>query len=182
MSRIWFLVSSIMPRAVLRGLMFQRSGFYVNTARIDPRALTVDHSRMLKTADSRQLAVGVMLGLATECFIINEFNGGSASSPYSIRKISIAPFAQEMRRDTSVWGSTFGFHVIPGPVSTAGITFSSRRKADPAQSLSPSKSAGFLLSVTSTLSSPSSSRSGSYSFSRGFDEHSMCFLFFVLAF
>ena len=163
----------------MRGLLFHRSGFFVNTARMDPRGLMVDSSRMLKLAESRQLVVGVMLGLATECFVVNEYTGGPASAPYSIRKISIAPFAQEMRRDTSVWGLSFGFHVIPGPVSTTGITFSSRRKSDPVQGtpLSPSKSAGYLLSVTSSLSSGSSSRnSGSYSFSRSFDDHSMFLL------
>ena len=146
-------------------------------ARIDPRGLMVDSSWMLKIAESRQLVVGVMLGLATECFIVNEFTGGPVSAPYSIQEISIAPFAQEMRRDTSVWGLSFRFHVIPRAVSTSGITFSSRWKSDPMQGtlLSPSKAAGYLLSVTSSLSTGSSSRnSGTYSFSCSFDDHSMC--------
>ena len=162
----------------MQGLGFTRSGFFVNTARIDPSLLLVDNSRMMRLADTRQLAIGIMLGVVTECNVVNEFTGGSASGPYSLRKVTIAPFAQEMRRDTSVWGRVLGFRSIVGAVSSLGISFSTRRKAEQqGTSLSPMKSAGYLLSVTSNLSSPSSSRhAGSYPTSRGFDDHSACCL------
>jgi hypothetical protein len=175
----WHLTS--IRNTIMQGLGFTRSGFFVNTACIDPTLLLVDNSRMMRLADTRQLAIGIMLGVITECNIINEFTGGSSSSPYTLRKVTIAPFAQEMRRDTSVWGKVLGFQSIVGQVSALGISFSTRRKSEQqGTSLSPMKSAGYLLSVTSNLSSPSSSRHiGSYPSSRGFDDHSMCCVYLV---
>ena len=42
--------------SLIQGLVFNRSGFFVNTSRIDPKILRVD-SRMLKMADSNKFAI-----------------------------------------------------------------------------------------------------------------------------
>jgi len=96
-------------------------------SRIHPGKLAVD-GRRVKIAGSGENAVGIMLGLVTECFLVSEGTGGSALSPYPVHKISIAPFAQEMRRETSLWGQLLGFQVISGTVSGHGMTFSTRKK------------------------------------------------------
>jgi hypothetical protein len=65
-----------------------------------------------------------MLGVVTECAIIQV--GYLVAPRYPVHKISIAPFAQEMRRDSSCWGAVLGFRTIIGPVSSFGISFSTR--------------------------------------------------------
>ena len=110
--------------SLIQGLVFNRSGFFVNTSRIDPKILRVD-SRMLKMADSNEFAIGIMLGVVTECFLIAE---GALGQHHTVHKISIAPFAQEMRRDTSLWGEVLGFDSIIGSVSEEGLSFSTRAK------------------------------------------------------
>jgi hypothetical protein len=111
------------------GLVFVRSGFFVNTARVDPAVLCTEMSQ-LRMADTKDVTVGVMLGVTTECLLVAEGMGGPPNSPYPVHKISIVPFAQEMRRDTSVWGKVFGFDVITGAVSSRGISFHTKRKLD----------------------------------------------------
>lgn len=69
-----------------------------------------------------------MIGVTTECFIVSEGSAGSLSAPYPVHKITIVPFAQEMRRDTSLWGQLFGFQVVSGTVSNFGISFLTRKQ------------------------------------------------------
>lgn len=111
----------------MKGLVFEKSGFFVNTSRIHPNVLTVE-SRRLKIAGTNNYAVGIMLGVATECFLVNESTAGSQFASYPVRKITIVPFAQEMRRDTSLWGKLFSFRVVTGSVSSFGISFLTRRQ------------------------------------------------------
>jgi hypothetical protein len=77
--------------------------------------------------DKRTNAVGIMIGIVTECNLVEPGIGGPVTMSYPIHKVSIAPFKQEMRRDTSCWGQVMGFRKISGPVSELGITFSTRR-------------------------------------------------------
>jgi hypothetical protein len=114
---------------VLRELLFVQSGFFVNTSRIQPNILNVESGR-LKMANSKHNAVGIMLGVISECFVIDETMVGPSQAPYPVHKVTIIPFAQEMRRDTSLWGQVFGFTAISGSVSNLGFSFSSRKKAD----------------------------------------------------
>jgi hypothetical protein len=102
-------------------------------SRIDPAKLIVE-SGCIKVSKTKHNAVGVMLGVVSECFIVEETMAGPASAPYPVHKITIVPFAQEIRRDTSVWGLLLGFRSISGAVSTQGFSFSSRKKADTNQS------------------------------------------------
>ena len=69
-----------------------------------------------------------MLGVVTESFLVNVGSGGSSQSPYNVHKITIAPFTQEMRRDTSLWGQLFNFSVVSGTVSAIGISFLTRKE------------------------------------------------------
>jgi len=77
----------------------------------------------MKIAGTNNMAVGIMLGLVSECFIIDEGYSGSSLKPYPVHKISIVPFVQEMCRDTSLWGQLFDFEVITGSVSNLSISF-----------------------------------------------------------
>lgn len=113
--------------AVLEGLTFVKSGYFVNTSRVDPKLLCVDR-QLLKITGTNNLAVGIMLGIANECFIIKPGMGGSPTSPYPVRKLSLVPFTQSYRRDTSLWGKLFDFRVVSGPVSNTGFSFLSRKK------------------------------------------------------
>jgi hypothetical protein len=141
---------------LIRGLVFDRSGFFVNTSRVDPSIFRVD-SRQLKIASSGQAAVGIMLGLVTECCLVTEC---SVTANFTVHKISIAPFVQEMRRDTSLWGQLFGFVSICGPVSEDGLSFSTRAKtfgkADnmPGESLLPNIDLSLKIVVGSSYGSP----------------------------
>jgi len=74
-----------------------------------------------------------MLGVVTECFLVAEGISGSPNASYPVHKVTIVPFAQEMRRDTSVWGEVLGFHVIAGAMSPLGFSFFTKKKAARAQ-------------------------------------------------
>jgi hypothetical protein len=111
----------------LKGLLFVRSGYFVNTARIDPSFLSATNRR-LTIKDTTTNAVGIMIGITTECNLVEPGNGGPAAAPYPVHKVSIAPFKQEMRRDTSCWGRVFGFRRITGPITENGISFSTRKE------------------------------------------------------
>ena len=112
-------------RAFLKALTFRQSGQHVNTARIDPALLYVENSR-LRVKDKKSLAVCIMTGTLTESFLVAPCEAGPRHTPYSIHKVTIAPLEQEMRRDSSVWGMLFDFHVITGMISPAGFGFATR--------------------------------------------------------
>ena len=80
-------------------------------------------------AGTTKHAIGVMLGVVTECFLIEEGVSGAPNASYPVHKVTIVPFAQEMRRDTSVWGEVLGFHVISGATSPLGFSFFTKKKA-----------------------------------------------------
>ena len=67
-----------------------------------------------------------MTGTLTESYIVAPCEAGPRHSPYSIHKVTIAPLEQEMRRDASVWGMLFDFHVITGMIFPAGFGFVTR--------------------------------------------------------
>lgn len=98
---------------------------FVNTARIDPALLYVESSR-LRITGTKNLAVCLMTGTLTESFVIEACESGPRSSPYNIHKVTIAPLEQDLRRDMSVWGLLFGFHLIAGAMSPMGLSFATR--------------------------------------------------------
>ena len=146
-----------------------RSGFFVNTARVHPDHLTVE-GRRLKIAGTTHNAVGVMIGVVTECFLVKE-----ATVPYVVHKVTIVPFSQDIRRDTAVWGQLFAFRTIPGSVSSYGFSFLTRKQGGYVPTSAPSspskKKSALFKNVTGPLIS--SGEGSSYSPSRGFEEKSM---------
>ena len=162
---------------LLRGLMFVRSGRHVNTSRIDPTELFVDGESdtpgktaigVMRLRDSKEIAVRIMLGMSTECALVEHTLIGGSTSPMMIHRITIAPFKQEMWHDTSVWGQLFEFDVIPGSVLEFGFSFSTCTKKVASVEGSPIKSSALLSSVKSPVGRAAISQS-----SRGFDDHSM---------
>lgn len=55
--------------------------------------------------------------------LINLCEAKPRHTPYSIHKVTIAPFEQEMCQDASVLGMLFDFCVITGMMSPAGFGF-----------------------------------------------------------
>jgi hypothetical protein len=191
------LLSSLLRK----GLRFVKSGCFVNTSRVDPNLLKNDGQR-LKVAGTSHMAVGIMLGVATECFLVETGTGGSPSNPYPVHTISIVPFTQEFRRDTSLWGKLLGFSVASASVSGMGLSFSTRKQTQsrysqhyyrlayqfflaapttPIKTSATSSSPKKKLPNNSFFTSAPLTSGSSYPPSRGFDDKSNCFfLFFIL--
>jgi len=125
----WYRFRSLLipfsVRIILKALLFTNSGSYVNTARIDPAFLRVENNR-LRVVESKSLALCIMTGTVTESFLVASAEAGPRHSPYAIHKLTVAPFQQEFRRDTSAWGVLFDFHLISGMICPAGFSFTSR--------------------------------------------------------
>jgi hypothetical protein len=125
----------------------------------------------MKLRGTDKFVVSIMLGVVTECYLVEDTSVGSVQSPYFVHKVSIVPFTQEMRRDTSVWGFLYGFCRITGPISDMGISFSTRKRIE--FSSSSPKKAGLFKAVQST-SVPalpsSSSATMSYSVSKAYSD------------
>lgn len=116
---------TLVTRAFVRALLFVRSGQFVNTARVDPTQLVVENSR-LRIQDKKSLAICIMTGTLTESFVVESCDAGPHHAPYRIHKVTIAPLEQDWRRDVSVWGLLFNFHVIAGMLSESGFGFATR--------------------------------------------------------
>lgn len=112
-------------RSFLRALHFVKSAQYINTARVDPALLYVDNLR-LRVKDSKALAMCIMSGTVTESYLLNSCEAGPRHAPYQVHKVSIAPLEQDMRRDVSLWGLMFDFHIISGLMSPLGFGFATR--------------------------------------------------------
>ena len=114
-------------RIISRAMRFTQCGPYVNTARINPALLEVPASTSrLRIIEPSTMAYCIMTGTVTESFLATPFESGSLHSPYRIHKVSIAPFEQDFRRDTAVWGLLFKFNVISGMISPSGFGFGTR--------------------------------------------------------
>ena len=101
---------------------FVKSGFYVNTARIDPTDLYVENSHLCIN-EKKLLATCIMTGTVTESFLVATAQAGPRNSPYSIHKVTIAPLEQDFRCDISIWGILFKFHSAAGSISPYGFSF-----------------------------------------------------------
>ncbi|RDB19703.1 hypothetical protein Hypma_013177 [Hypsizygus marmoreus] len=145
---------------LLHGILFVQSGFFVNTARIDPSLLIVDNRR-IKIAATKAPAVGIMMGLVTECCLRSSAIAGGNQSQYAVHRLTIAPAPQEMRRDYSVWGLLFGFSEIPGPTTDSGFSFSTfgEGKFPSFAPSAPSTPKKVTSKYTTTFASPMASRS-----------------------
>jgi hypothetical protein len=110
---------------LVRALLFTKSGFFVNPARVSPDVFVAEAGR-LKVKDPSSMAVCIMTGIITECSIISEGTTGGPDNEKTVHKVSIAPFQQDFRRDTTMWGRLLNFHSLSCGISTEGLSFTTR--------------------------------------------------------
>ncbi|KAF8076943.1 hypothetical protein FPV67DRAFT_1665179 [Lyophyllum atratum] len=154
------------------GLTFVQSNTFINTARVDPRALAFEGGR-IKLAGSGRNATCVMIGMVTESMLFHTAYSGSQSSQFEVHRITIGPAPQEMRRDTSLWGQLLEFpqDVIVGPAGPLGFSFTTFPKTNGARSTStapPSPKTPPKFKYGSSILSPSATGSVSTGSSFGF--------------
>ena len=65
----------------------------------------------------------IMSGTVTESYLLDSCEAGPRHAPYQVHKVSIVPLEQDMRRDVSLWGLMFNFHIISGLMSPLGFGF-----------------------------------------------------------
>ncbi|KAF8075765.1 hypothetical protein FPV67DRAFT_1444597 [Lyophyllum atratum] len=159
--------------ALLAGLTFMRYDGYVNMARMDMLDLTLEYGR-IKTTDTKRPAVGIMLGLVTDCALISSVKFGYQQ--VETHRITIAPAPQEMRREQSMWGMLYEFEVIIGPTSKDGFSFSTLgegrgarscdSKASSAGPSTPKKGSSYAVTVKSPMAHGTSALGNPISFDR----------------
>ena len=127
MSQFWFArsVCSVTCSRLVRALLFTKSGFFVNPARAAPDVFIAEHGR-LKLKEPSSVAVCIMTGIVTDCAIISEGCTGGPDNEKVVHKISIAPFRQEFRRDTTMWGKILNFDSLSCAISTEGLSFTTK--------------------------------------------------------
>jgi hypothetical protein len=109
---------------------------FVNPARVTPEVFVADFGR-LKLREPSSVAVCIMTGIVTECTIVSEGWSGGPDNEKAVHKISIAPFRQEFRRDTTMWGRILNFDNISCAISTDGISFTTKPRTLSAPIFSP---------------------------------------------
>ena len=72
------------------------------------------------------MAVCIMTGIITECAVISDGCTGGPDNEKVVHKVSIAPFQQEFRRDTTMWGRVLKFDSLSCGILTEGISFTTR--------------------------------------------------------
>ena len=97
---------------------------FVNPAQAAPDVFFAEHG-WLKLKDPASVAVCIMTGIVTDCAIISE-GFTSPDNEKVVHKISIAPFHQEFRWDTTMWGKILNFDNISCVVSTEGLSFTTK--------------------------------------------------------
>ena len=113
-----------MHSRLIRALLFLKSGMFVNPAQAAPDVFFAEHG-WLKLKDPASVAVCIMTGIVTDCAIISEGFTGPDNEKV-VHKISIAPFCQEFRWDTTMWGKILNFDNISCAVSTEGLSFTTK--------------------------------------------------------
>ncbi|KAG6915601.1 hypothetical protein DXG01_010804 [Tephrocybe rancida] len=113
------------------GIKFVSYGNFVNLARVDPSLLTNRKKRIALVDSKAPFCAGIMCGVTTASHLIGD-NYVVPSSGIGQRRVTIAPFFQEIRRDLAVAADVmkikdFKASVDPkGSISTLGILFVSR--------------------------------------------------------
>lgn len=135
---------------LVRALLFTRSGIFVNPARVAPDIFVADFGR-LKLKEPSSVAVCLMTGIVSDCAIISEGCTGGPDNEKIVHKISLAPFRQEFRRDTTMWGKILNFDNLSCAISTDGISFTTKPKTVSAPIFSSSSKSLFLFFQSSYL-------------------------------
>ena len=99
----------------------------MNLAQVNPKHVYVDE-RCIKNVDGKKLSIGVMTGTVTESFLFMRVEGGPDSGPWILHRITIAPFTQDIRWETSLWGLLLGFKLIRGLTGPYGFSFTMQGK------------------------------------------------------
>ena len=110
-----------------RALLFTKSGFFVNPARVALDVFVAEFGR-LKLKEPSSIAVCIMTGIVTDCAIVSEGYTGGPDNEKAVHKISIAPFRQDFRRDTTMWGKVLNFDNLSCAISSDGLSFTTKPK------------------------------------------------------
>ena len=137
---------------LVRALVFTKSGIYVNPARVSPNVFVAEFGR-LKLREPSSVAVCIMTGIITDCAIISEGITGGPDNEKTVHKVSLAPFRQDFRRDTTMWGKILNFDNISCAISTEGISFTTKPRTLSAPIFASSRMYCFslVLQVTTAL-------------------------------
>lgn len=106
-------------------MRFTQHGYYVNFARADPALFEVSNTR-IKLRRMGPFCIGIMSGVSTDSYIDSSVTVGPARAPYQQHRVTVVPFHQEFRRDTSAWGAILGFNLIPATINANGFAFVTR--------------------------------------------------------
>ena len=112
---------------LVRALLFTKSGMFVNPARVNPDVLVSDFGR-LKIKEHSSIAVCIMTGIITDCAIVSEGFTGGPDNEKAVHKVTLAPFRQDFRRDTTMWGKVLNFDNLSCAISTDGLSFTTKPK------------------------------------------------------
>ncbi|KAH9956047.1 hypothetical protein BGW80DRAFT_1257904 [Lactifluus volemus] len=88
-------------KTIIKVLWFVKCGSYVNTARVNPKILSIVNN-CLRITETKSMAL----------YLVGSAEAGPPHSPYAIHKVTIAPFEQDFRHDTALWELLFDFHVL----------------------------------------------------------------------
>ena len=92
-----------------------------------------------------------MTGIITDCAIISDGTTGGPDNEKTVHKVSLAPFRQDFRRDTTMWGKVLNFDNLSCAISTEGISFTTKPKTLSAPIFPSSRMYFFILQVTAIL-------------------------------
>lgn len=113
-------------RNLVSALLFTNHAIYINFSRVDPQLLAVDSGSRIKMKGSETFCQGLMSGVVTSSKIISSVQLTGLKGEYKQHRVTIAPFPQEMRRYSSVWGQLLNFTVVLATTSRIGISFVTR--------------------------------------------------------
>ena len=120
-----FECSFFFGSSLIRALLFTKSGYFVNLACASPNVFIAE-AGCLKVKEPLSMAVCIMTGIITECAVISDGCTGGPDNEKVVHKVSIAPFRQEFRRDTTMWGRVLKFNSLSCSILTEGISFTTR--------------------------------------------------------
>ena len=98
---------------------------FVNMARVSPDVLVSEFGR-LRIKEPPSVAICIMTGIITDCAIVSDGFAGGPENGKTVHKVSIAPFRQDFRRDSTMWGKTLFFDNLSCAISTEGVTFTTK--------------------------------------------------------
>ena len=141
-----FICSIDLCSRLIRALLFTKSGMFVNPARVSPDVFVAEFGR-LKLQELSSVAVCIMTGIVTDCAIVSDGYTGGPDNEKTVHKISLAPFRQEFRRDTTMWGKILNFDSLSCAISTEGLSFTTKPRTLSAP-VFPSSCMSHLVSVS----------------------------------